>query len=93
VKRHVDILNYFHPTFALSLSLWLKNSQSDIRRGDAPSHTGITDETVQKDEATGNRELSIRESTGEKGRSLGSGAHRSEDVRMPMAETGAGWSV
>jgi hypothetical protein len=54
VRRHDDILNYFHPTFALSLSLWLKNSQSDIRRGNAPSHTGITDETVQKDEATGN---------------------------------------
>ena len=47
----------------------------------------------KKDKATGDRGLPIRESTGEKGQSLGSGPDRGEDVRMPMAKTRAGWSV
>jgi ATP dependent DNA ligase-like protein len=55
-------------------------------------HPGFSNGIVQKDEATGNRGLSLRQSTGEKGRSLGSGADR-ENGRMPMAETGAGGSV
>jgi len=56
-----------------------------MQRAPETDHAGITDATLQRDKATGNRRLPIRESTREKGWSLGCRAHIGEDVRMPVA--------